>query len=790
VLGGDEGKEGLVAPSASDGPVLAPRTPLIGRTHELAALRDLILHADERLLTLAGVGGCGKTRLAIQLASDLAATFPRRVWLVELAPIADPALVPGVVVSALGLREEAGISSVEALAAFLAHQPALLILDNCEHLIDACAALADYLLTACPALRLLATSREPLQIAGERQYRVPPLATPDVDNLPGVNALARSPAVQLFVARAGAVAPAFSLTAENALLIARICVRLDGIPLALELAAARVRVLALEQILARLDDAFRLLVGGSRVAPTRQQTLRATLDWSDALLTEPERALFHRLAVFAGEYALEAVEAVCSDDDLPPAEILEVLTRLVDKSLVMVTDSDRSAWYRLLEPARQYALQHLTAHGETEMTRARHAMFFLALAERAAPMLRGPAQDVWLARLEREQGNLRAALRWAEEAGEGEIGLRLATALAPFWEAHVHLAEGRHWLLSALATPTDAVAPTLRMRALADAGHLSHLHAAYEEAERLQTESLTLARELGDRRGIAAALTELGMVARRRRDFARSIASIEEGLARYRELGDEAGIAEALLNLGATVGSQGDPTRAIPLLTDGQARFEALGDLRRIEIARALLASALLMRGDVEQATHSLAASLAAQAQRGDRWFVTYNLMVLVRVQIARERWEAAAHMLGAAEAIGAGVSSAISGNTYEELGRAIRAHLDAERFAAAWTAGHALSFEQAVAAALALAAPAAPEPKEPPPPPPGAAPLTRREREIARLLARGATNPQIAQALFITAGTVAWHVHSILQKLDLQSRHQVAAWLDAHPHPHGDHEQ
>src|SRR5579885_3179113 len=405
----------------------------VGREREVAELKRLL--PQTRLLTLTGCGGCGKTRLALRVAADLVPSFPDGVWLVECAPLADSALVPRAVAAVLGVRGTAGQPLLATLAVALASRRLLLVLDNCEHLIGACARLAETLLRACPHLRILATSREPLRLPGEVTWRVPSLALPAPGPLAALESLAQVEAVALFLDRARARQPAFTLTAQNAPAVAAICHHLGGLPLAIELAAAQMGALTPAQIADRLDDALRLLGGGSRTLP-RQETLRATLDWSYALLSGAEQRLFRRLAVFSGGFDVAAVEGACADEGRAPADALPLLAALVEKSLVEPQVEGGNARYRLLEPMRQYAAERLAAHGELEAMRRRHALYFLSLAEEAEPWLTSGARGPWIERLATEQHNLRAALAWsrhATEEGDGEVGLRLAGALCWFW---------------------------------------------------------------------------------------------------------------------------------------------------------------------------------------------------------------------------------------------------------------------------------------------------------------------------------------------------------------------
>ena len=396
-------------------------TSFIGREREIADVRRRL--SETRLLTLTGSGGAGKTRLALEAAAGLLSDFVDGVWWVELASLTDPALVPQAVGAALGLRDEAKRPLLDQLGDHLCGKRLLLVLDNCEHLIAACAICADVLLRATPELRILVTSREPLAIAGETTYRVPSLQVPDPEHLPPPAALAQCESVRLFVERGVAVLPGFTVTEDNSPALGEICMRLDGIPLAIELAAARIKVLSVEELRARLGDRLRVLTGGSRIALPRHRTLRATLDWSYGLLAEPERILLRRLAVFAGGWTLEAAEAVCGGDGLPEAEVLDHLASLVDKSLVILEWRGDAGRYGMLETVRQYATERSVESGETDRLQQKHASFFLELAEQAEPKLFGPEQDAWFARLEAEHSNLRAALEWLDAPGRGDAGL-------------------------------------------------------------------------------------------------------------------------------------------------------------------------------------------------------------------------------------------------------------------------------------------------------------------------------------------------------------------------------
>ncbi|MSP12497.1 MAG: adenylate/guanylate cyclase domain-containing protein, partial [Chloroflexi bacterium] len=524
-------------------------TSFIGREKEMADIKRLL--PSTHLLTLTGVGGTGKTRLSLQVAADLLEEFADGVWLVELAPLADPALVPQAVATALGVREESGRPLLATLTDYLRAKHLLLILDNCEHLVAACIQVAEALLRACPHLKMLATSREALGITGESIFHVPSLPLPDPLRLPPVETLTQYEAIRLFIDRAVAVKSDFTVTNANAPAVAQICHRLDGIPLAIELAAARVRALSVEQISKRLDDRFRLLTGGSRSALPRQQTLAALIDWSYNLLTAPERALLQRLSVFAGGWSLEAAEQVCADvgqdsghprDVVLSSEVLDLLTRLVDKSLVNAEDQDGETRYRLLETIRQYARDRLLESGEGDQVRDRHLQYFLQLAEEGEIQLRGPQQMAWFKRLQTEQDNFRIALQWSLGT---EAGLRLAGALADFWVWwRGEISEGRRWLEEILAQTAGLGRTAARAKALCAASWFQDDSTAKRSR---YEESIAIWREVGDQRGLALALHYLGLLELEQNHLAVARQWNTESQELWRAAGDAWGLARSLL---------------------------------------------------------------------------------------------------------------------------------------------------------------------------------------------------------------------------------------------------
>lgn len=593
----------------------APRTALIGRERELAETKRLL--AMTRLLTLTGAGGSGKTRLALEIARDLAGAYPDGVWLVELATLSEPELVPQAVATVLGVREKPGRSISEALADYLRRKNLMLVLDNCEHLLDAVATLSGLLLDSCLRLRILATSREALNIPGELNWPVPTLSLPDAaDGSLTFQKIEGCASVRLFVERASRKTPVFSPEAENIQTIAEICQRMDGMPLAIELAAARVGALTVEQISGRLGDYLTLLTAGNRTATPRQQTLKGALDWSYDLLLETEKKLFARLSAFVGGWTLEAAEAVGAGDGVEEGKILDLLSRLVDKSMVIAEPGgDGALRYRMLEPVRQYGWSRLAESGDSDCMRRLHAAWFLDLAERAEPELRGARQASWLERLEREHDNLRAALSWALEKRGAEFGLRLAGALGEFWHLHGHLSEGRRWLDAALASGEDLSA-FARAKALARVGYIAWEQGDYERSLAFSERSLMLARELGDAEIVAAALSNLGWAALFQNDLQRASTLTEEAISLQRALGDAVEVARSLLILGLAAHARHDYERAMTLHEESLtvARQEEDG----LALALSLALGALIY---LERSDHKLARALCVEGIELSRRF-------------------------------------------------------------------------------------------------------------------------------------------------------------------------
>ncbi len=717
-------------------------TSFIGRSREIGEVKQLL--SKGRLLTLTGPGGSGKTRLALQVAAEMIEHFQDGVFFVALAPITDPGLVASTIAHPLGIPETAGRSIVDSLKDYLQSKSLLLLLDNFEQVISAAPLVAE-LLAAGSELKILVTSREGLRIRGESEYLVPPLALPNLTQLPSLESLTQYAAVELFIQRAQAVKPEFRITKDTAPAVAEICCRLDGLPLAIELAAARIKLLPPHAMLARLEHRLEFLTGGGRDLPARQQTLRNAIGWSYDLLNENEQKLFRRLSVFVGGCTVDAVEAVAGDNPTR-GSVLDQLGSLLDKSLLREVEGTNSEpRFLMLEMLREFGLEQLEASGEQETIRHRHANFFLALAEQAEARLESAEQVQWMNRMEQEHDNLRAALEWSKMAeGTGEICLRLAVTLGLFWEVRGYFSEGRERLSVVLSMETAKGRTAARAKLLARAAELAYRQSDYPATISFAGESLAICREVGDKQGAASALIKLGNAATEVGDYATALGFLEEALTIWRELEDKHGTARALISFGWAALRPGDYHLANARLEEALTISRELGDTRSIGFELSGLGEVALRQGDYARATRLVEESLELRRQLGNKWGVGVSLGTLgwvamregdwnravarlgeslevrreigdkggsawclerlAEVALAQGQAEKAVRLFGAAAALRASISSVIDPvdqPEHESKLTSLRAELGKERFAATWGEGGALTLEQAVTYAL-----------------------------------------------------------------------------------------
>jgi len=801
-------------------------TSFIGRESDLANV-ELML-SEARCITITGPGGCGKTRLAIQIANKVNSIYEDGVWWVDLASLQDSALIPQLVMHTCGLRPIADQPMMESLINFVRPKQMLLVLDNCEHLNEACAQVSRQLLTEAPKLGILATSREALAIVGETIYPIPGLAWPssnievvrDGKRSFDLQALMDYDAVRLFVERARSISPGFTLTLENAPAIIEICRRLDGLPLALELASARVNVLTVQEIAARLNDRFSLLTSGERRGfDPRHHTLKAAIDWSYALLSSEEKALLRRLAVFAAGCSFDTAEAVCSGEEILPARMLDLLSSLVDKTLIVAETTGKApARYRLLETIREYALEKLNEAGESTRLRDRHLYFFLARTEEAMPKQFEAYQQLWLSWLESEHDNLRAALSWALESKRIEAGLRLASALTYFWEIHSYVQEGLGWMERLLAAVDERVPLEVHVNALVFATFQYMLLGNVFGATTCARQAVELAEATGDASnptlsfamdGLASAaktagdyqtafnITEknihfyrksgpsfyLGMSLLSQGETALQLGYYEiarerlsESLALARQDGDKFRIAHSLNTLGDLARLEQNYTEAASAYESGAALMSELGAQRDLASLLSNLGYVCLHQGDVERAHSLFGESLTIHQTQQSKPGMIECLIGFAATAVIGEQPAAGVRLLAAAAAISGQLSASKWKATQTEFDRYLglaRERLAEASFQQQQTAGRSLSLEQAVeyARQLRVHSEAIPWTKE------KFGDLTEREREVAALIARGKTNREIAQELVLSKRTVEKHAANILSKLGLTSRSQIVRW-------------
>jgi predicted ATPase/DNA-binding NarL/FixJ family response regulator len=830
-------------------------TPFIGRELEVDAACGLLQRVGVRLVTLTGPGGAGKTRLSVQVGAKLLSDYHDGVFFVALAPISDPDLVPATIAQTLGVTESGSKPILHSLKSYLQSKHTLLVLDNFEQVLDAAPMVADILASA-PGLKMLITSRSRLRLRGEHELPVPPLSLPDTKHLPPVESLADYESVRLFVERAAALRPDFTVNSDNASAIAEICSRLDGLPLAIELAAARIKILSPQAMLSRLDSRLKLLTSGGKDLPERQQTLRNAIEWSYDLLSEDEKTLFRRLSVFAGGRTLEAIEAVCEFsildlrfssgtdnnlkskiENLKSLDVLDGVESLVDKNLLRQVDGPGGETrFVMLETIQEYAWERLEQSGEAGPIQAQHAGYFLMLAEKAEPELRGPRQGEWLERLDAEHDNLRTALKWSIEHEEGEIALALCGALMQFWKMHGHAGEGRGWIESALAKSKGTATPA-RAKALRAAGVLASAQGDYLQAKSALEESLGLFRQLSDKPNMALTLRSLGNEERQQGDYEASYAHLEEGLALARELGDRLDIAVFLGDIGIVAQTLNDQESARAFYEESLAARRELRDKRGIAMMLVNLGELMRAQGNYDAAHTMYEEALDITRDLGDKWGsgmvlhnlghvadhrrqydeaydlfaeslrlfyelrnkrdIAYCLSALAGVFGSRRQPERAAMLFAAAHDLSSTISSHLDPADLIEYERNLagaKAQLNPPAWERAWRRGQNMTLDEAVAYALERGPAVVDSPRAVTGPlglphttsplrnilttaPLGDYPeeLSEREAEVLRLVATGMTDGQVADALAISPRTVNRHLSSIYSKLGVTTRTAAA---------------